>query len=278
MALINFAGSPHGGIQKLLPEWQSQPQIRPVGLVKHTIVGSAAGAFAYFRDLTGVESTFILPKTGQIWQVMDTGRTADAQVSGNSWTVGGVRYGFLSVETEDNGDPAHDPWTTAQVESLIWLDDKLAKVHGFPRKQTAAPSGANAGGTGYHSMWGINTRTAKPNPWTTADGKTCPAAPRIAQYKTKLLPAYIAGSTPTLKEFLMALTDPEQEEVLRGARSAAHLDLMLSQNNTVGDINAIATNEALQGTAIAALAKGQVAQSAQLAEILARLPAPSPGA
>lgn len=226
MALIDFTGSPHGGLHKLLPEWNSQPQIRPVGLVKHTIVGSAAGAFAYFRDLTGVESTFILPKTGQIWQLMDTERTADAQVAGNRWVVAGVAYGYLSVETEDNGDPEHDPWTAQQLDSLRWLEDKLARVHGWPRKQTTRPSGITVpdGGSGYHSMWGVNSRTAQPNPWTTANGKTCPAGPRIAQYKTTLLPAYIGGSKP--QEDDMSAADVEaikrdvHDTVLRAVKVA----------------------------------------------------------
>lgn len=94
-----------------------------------------------------------------------------------------------------------------------------------------------------------------------------------------LVGRYLANPTtirkPTPGGFMAALSDDDQ---LRMFNTIKHLDAMFSQNNTVGDVNAIASNEALQGTAIAALAKGQVAQSAQLAEILARLPAPSPGA
>lgn len=238
--LLDFTGSPHGGVHKLLPEWNTQPEIIPVGLVKHTIVGSAAGAFYYFRDSTGTESTLILPKTGVIWQCMSLVRSADAQVAGNGWTVGGKRYGYLSIETEDNGDPEHDPWTREQVESLVWLDDKLARVFAWPRQQTTAPSGitVSGGGSGYHSMWGINTATAHPNPWTTANGKTCPAAPRIGQYRATLLPAYISGTTPeedivdatTIAAIATASAEATARRLGVVGTQVGHIDDMLSRN------------------------------------------------
>jgi len=214
--LLDFTGSPHGGTHKLLPEWQSQPLITPVGLVKHTIVGSAGGAFYYFRDSTGTESTIILPKIGVIWQIMSIIRQSDAQVAGNYWKTSGVPYGFLSVETEDNGDPEHDPWTAEQIASIKWLDDKLARVFGWPRQQTPAPYGDPAAGSGYHSMW-LRTQYMTPDglqPWTLAAWKGCPATPRIGQYRNELLPAYLNQAPP---EVLMALTDAEQERVLRAA-------------------------------------------------------------
>jgi hypothetical protein len=45
VTLISFAGSPYGGSHKLLPEWRSQPNITPVLIIDHSIVGSALGAW-----------------------------------------------------------------------------------------------------------------------------------------------------------------------------------------------------------------------------------------
>ena len=161
MALISFGGSPHGGNHKLLPEWDRQPRMTPTTIIDHSIVGSALGAWYYFRDQTGIESHFIVRGTpsgsqdGRIWQLMDTGRRADANLNANAFAI--------SIETEDNGDPDNFPWSRAQLESLRWLHGKLRAVHPtIPRRRCPGPGG---GGLGYHSMWGA------PSPWTPVAGK-----------------------------------------------------------------------------------------------------------
>jgi len=161
MALISFRGSPHGGSHKLLPEWNRQPRITPTTIIDHSIVGSALGAWYYFRDQTGVESHFIVrgarsgSADGHIWQLMDTGRQADANLNANAFAI--------SIETEDNGDPDDFPWSRAQLASLRWLHAKLRAVHPtIPRRRCPSPRG---GGLGYHSMWGA------PSPWTPVAGK-----------------------------------------------------------------------------------------------------------
>lgn len=58
MPLLDFRGSPHGGSQKLLPEWNSQARITPVLIIDHSQVGSSLGTYYYFRDQTGIESHF----------------------------------------------------------------------------------------------------------------------------------------------------------------------------------------------------------------------------
>ena len=167
MALISFTGSPHGGSHKLLPEWNRQPRITPTTIIDHSIVGSALGAWYYFRDQTGIESHFIVrgrPSSsadGHIWQLMDTGRQADANLNANAFAI--------SIETEDNGDPDDFPWSRAQLASLRWLHAKLRAVHStIPRRRCPSPRG---GGLGYHSMWGA------PSAWTPVAGKTCPGRP-----------------------------------------------------------------------------------------------------
>jgi N-acetylmuramoyl-L-alanine amidase len=182
MALISFRGSPHGGSHKLLPEWNRQPRITPTTIIDHSIVGSALGAWYYFRDSTGIESHFIVrgarsgSADGHIWQLMDTGRQADANLNANAFAI--------SIETEDNGDPDDFPWSRAQLASLKWLHNKLRAVHPtIPRRRCPSPRG---GGLGYHSMWGA------PSAWTPVAGKTCPGRPvRVAQWQDELLPAFL---------------------------------------------------------------------------------------
>jgi hypothetical protein len=161
VTLLSFAGSPHGGSHKLLPEWRSQPRITPVLIIDHSIVGSALGAWWYFHDRTGIESHFIVrgrrsgSADGHIWQLMDTGRRADANLQANDKAI--------SIETEDDGDPDTQPWTTAQLQSLIWLHNKLASLHPTIRRREATD--CDGPGLGYHSKLGA------PSCWTPVAGK-----------------------------------------------------------------------------------------------------------
>src|SRR5215207_9118264 len=126
--LLDLSGAPHGGKIKLLPEAFSQSTITPVGVVDHTIVGSGAGAFAFFHDDTGAEATFINNLDGELWELMPLDRVADARVAGNSFMLDGKRCGLLSIEHADNGDPDHFGFTQAQIESSIWLHNRLAEI------------------------------------------------------------------------------------------------------------------------------------------------------
>jgi hypothetical protein len=220
--LVDFSGSPHGGKTKLLPEAYKQTQITPVGIVDHSIVGSGLGAYYYFRDLTGSESTFINNLDGELWQLMPCDRRADAQVDGNLFTLDGLLCGLLSIEHADNGDPDNFAFTRAQLDSDIWLHDKLARRFNWPRRRCSAPTGDGARGLGFHSMW-LDTRYMRPDrtqPWTTAAGKTCPGRPvRVRQWETILLPAFING-TPTQEDPMAAFTEADirrfvQEETRR---------------------------------------------------------------
>ena len=192
MALLSFRGSPHGGSHKLLPEWNRQPRITPTTIIDHSIVGSALGAWYYFRDQTGIESHFIVrgarsgSADGRIWQLMDTGRQADANLNANAFAI--------SIETEDNGDPDDFPWSRAQLASLRWLHAKLRAVHPtIPRRRCPSPRG---GGLGYHTMWGA------PSAWTPVAGKTCPGKPvRVRQWEQILLPAFLRQEVNDLGTF-----------------------------------------------------------------------------
>jgi N-acetyl-anhydromuramyl-L-alanine amidase AmpD len=179
MALLDFTGSPHGGSHKLLPEWNSQPRITPTAIIDHSIVGSALGAWWFFHDSTGIESTFIIRLDGHIWQLMDTGRESDANLDFNDHA--------LSIEHEDNGDPDNFPFSDRQLASNIWLKNKLVAVHPtIPRKKVTGCNGDASKGLGYHSLLGA------PSCLTPARGKTCPGKPvRVEQWNRIILPAFL---------------------------------------------------------------------------------------
>jgi hypothetical protein len=160
---------------RLLPENSSSPRISPRLLILHSIVGSAEGAYRYFRDATNLESTFIVTLGGEVWQLMDTTRQADANYRANPFA--------LSVETEDRGDPDTQPWTKAQLDALAWLARQCNRVHKIPLRRPARWDGS---GVGYHTQFGA------PSPWTPVE-KTCPGRVRIRQFNDVLLPRIREG-------------------------------------------------------------------------------------
>jgi len=174
MALLDLTTAPHGGRQRHLPEWQSQPPITPTTIIDHSIVGSAEGAFLMFRDRSVLESHFIVGLTGEIWQLMDTGRQADANLDANDFAI--------SIETADLGDPDNQPWTQAQLDSLIWLHEALLAAHPtIPRQRCPT---WNGGGLGFHTLFGA------PSHWTPV-AKSCPGRVRKQQWAAVLLPAFL---------------------------------------------------------------------------------------
>lgn len=164
MALLDLSRSPHGGRLRLLPENTTEPRITPRTVIYHSIVGSAESAYRMFRDFSNLESHFIVDLDGAVWQLVDTGRQADANYKANDFAV--------SVETADNGHPDTYPWTSAQLDSLVWLGLELARIHGIPRRRCPAWDEA---GYGHHTMFGA------PSQWTPV-AKTCPGRARIAQF------------------------------------------------------------------------------------------------
>jgi N-acetyl-anhydromuramyl-L-alanine amidase AmpD len=198
--LLDFRGAPHGGSHRLLPEWNSQARIVPVLIIDHSQVGSSLGTYYYFRDQTGIESHFSVrgrrsgAQDGHIWQFMNTDRVAEANRQANRFPNG---TGAISIETEDDGDPDHQPWTRRQLASLRWLHDKLVRTHPtIPRRRATSATGPGARGLGYHTMFGA------PSPWTPAS-KTCPGKPvRVRQWQRELLPAFLRR------------TQPEEDDVL----------------------------------------------------------------
>ncbi len=204
MALLDFAGAPHGGMQRHLPEWQSQPRITPTAIIDHSIVGSGENAFGLFRDRSVLESHFIVcgagdQVDGQIWQLMDTGRQADANLDANGYAI--------SIETGDQGDPDRQLWTQAQLRSLIWLHRELCRVHPtIPGRRSR--SCADPAGHGFHTLHGA------PSCWTPVS-KSCPGAVRKRQWFDVLLPAYLAGQP--LEDDMFEQKDRDQLAAIHAA-------------------------------------------------------------
>ena len=161
-------------VQRLLPENRTQPLSHITTFISHSIVGSAESAYGYFLRSTSLESHFIIRKNGEIIQLIDTSRTADANYRANGFAI--------SVETEDNGSPDNDPWTEAQVYSLVRLGVWARKAH--PKIANAKAATWSLGGYGYHSQF----------PEWSPVRKTCPGVVRIKQWKERVLPAIIKAN------------------------------------------------------------------------------------
>jgi hypothetical protein len=151
--LVNFDASPHGGHWRPLPDSGHEPAISMRTVIHHSIVGSAEGAFQYFAGATAIESTFIVKKSGYFWQCMSLGEQADANFRANAFAG--------SIETEDNGHPDTDPWTPAQLDTLVWLSLEMRRLR--PRIAHRKCRTWDDPGIGYHSLF--------PGLWSNVPGK-----------------------------------------------------------------------------------------------------------
>ena len=108
---------PHANY-KPIPEATTQPSIVPRSWIYHTMAGprsttpEALWEYMNRGDISG-ECHVQLGYTSII-QALPFNVRADNNYKGNSWTELGVRYGSLSVETQDDGanfNIEDDPWT-----------------------------------------------------------------------------------------------------------------------------------------------------------------------
>jgi N-acetylmuramoyl-L-alanine amidase len=173
--LVDFDASPHGGHWRPLPDSGHEPAIAMRTVIHHSIVGSAEGAYQYFAGSTPLESTFIVKKSGYFWQCMSLGEQADANFRANDFAG--------SIETEDNGHPDTDPWTAAQLDTLVWLSLEMRRLRPLIARRKCRTW--DDAGIGYHSLF--------PGQWTNVPGKTCPGRIRIRQWGEQVLPRYLAG-------------------------------------------------------------------------------------
>jgi outer membrane murein-binding lipoprotein Lpp len=173
-------------IWRPVPDNSRQPSIRATQVIMHSMASpgtSPQDLIRYWsRPGTPLESHFIVGRDGRAWQLVDTGRSADANYRANRRPDG---TGAISIETEDNiGNPDTLPWTQAQIDTLVRLALWAARVHGVPRRRCPSPS---APGIGFHTMFGA------PSAWTPVS-KTCPGTIRIRQFNRTVLPAIVAGT------------------------------------------------------------------------------------
>jgi outer membrane murein-binding lipoprotein Lpp len=173
-------------IWREIPDNRRQPTIRATQVIMHSMASPGTTPEELIRYWsqpgTPLESHFIVGRDGRAWQLVDTGRSADANYRANRRPDG---TGAISIETEDNvGSPDRLPWTRAQIDTLVRLALWAARVHGVPRRRCPSPSSP---GVGYHTMFG------SPSGWTPVS-KTCPGLIRIRQFNQTVLPAIVAGS------------------------------------------------------------------------------------
>lgn len=147
--------------------------ISPRVVILHTM---AVNAFARPKAANGLEWHFGVHWSGKVEQHVDTSKRADANNKANAFAI--------SIETEDDGDPATQPWSEEQMVALARLVRWCCDTHGIPKVRCNRWDGT---GIGYHTMWGA------PSQWTPV-AKTCPGKARIAQFPRLL--QMVAG-TPT---------------------------------------------------------------------------------
>jgi hypothetical protein len=269
-----------------LPEADSQPLRRtsPKAAIFHTMVGFLRSTDHFFRTRTGIESHFGLggpfdgpDLDGVLWQWVPLNRTADANFHANPWAV--------SIETSDNAPGRPEDivaWSPKQLAALIRWGNWLADEWRVPRRQCPA---WDASGFGWHAMWGA------PSHWTNVAGKVCPGRRRINQLRTIVFPAIFEG---TERDFFMALTDSQQQEILAAARQinqavgqgqldySGTIEAILSTvQQVVNMLGALRQDMTVDGTTgleqtFEHLAQRQRDILGDLQTILERLPAPPP--
>ena len=209
--LVDFESSPHGGHWRPLPDSGREPAIAMRTVIHHSIVGSAEGAFQYFAGATPIESTFIVKKNGYFWQCMSLGEQADANFRANAFAG--------SIETEDNGHPDTDPWTSAQIDTLVWLSREMRRLR--PRIALRKCRTWDDAGLGYHTLF--------PSQWTNVPGKTCPGAIRKRQWASQVLPRYLSGAIEEDDDDMTS----EQARQLRAVYQALIVPGTISPEQTV---------------------------------------------
>jgi len=188
-----------GATWRPLKENATQSKITPTQVIMHTAVDAPGKTNlpGYFDRLDiNVESHFWIPFDGEIVQMMDTEVRADANRRANRRPDG---TGAVSIETEDDGNISN-PWSMAQLESIVKVIRWLNEEHGIPLVRCAGP---DVPGIGYHAMWGA------PSDWTPVRGKTCPGPIRIKQFDDELL---LALKAPAMKGVAMVMISKPQAD------------------------------------------------------------------
>jgi hypothetical protein len=245
---------------ELQPESDDQPAIVPTQLILHSIAApwTPQRIFEYWRDSTNLESHFGLGFDGAIAQYIGTQTRADANMYANRRPDG---TGAVSIETASNLQHT-DPWTDAQIETLIALGAWLHQQHGIPLRICRTWDDP---GYGYHRLF----------PQWSDGGTACPGDARVQQFKDRVFPGIVARANgqstpapnasqeddmPTAQEIAAAVWDQPIVDVATGAKKtpATVLAWMDKVHNTQTEI--VTRQIAATTAAITALATqlGQV--------------------
>lgn len=170
---------------ELQPESDAQPAIHPTQLILHSIAAPWSGerTYEYWRDSTNLESHFYSAFDGGLFQFLGTETRADANASANRRADG---TGAISCETASNLEHT-DPWTDAQITSLIRLGAWLHERHGLPLRVCRTWDDP---GYGYHRLF----------PQWSLGGTACPGDERVDQFHRLVFPGIVAavnGDGPT---------------------------------------------------------------------------------
>lgn len=175
---------------ELQPESDAQAAITPTQFIVHSLAApwTIERTYEYWRDSTNLESHFGLGYDGRLGQYIGTNTRADANASAN------VRA--ISLESAANTSNS-DPWTDAQVNTLVRVLDWAATEHGIPRRKCRNWTDP---GFGYHRLY---------PEWSTS-GTSCPGNARVEQFNEIVLPRLIAGD---IEENDVALSQSDIDKV-----------------------------------------------------------------
>jgi hypothetical protein len=165
-----------------VPNERSESPVRKVrGLVLHIMEGSITSCDNWFHNPRAEASAhFGNPKSGELWQWVDTDREAWAQMAGN--------LEWISVEHEG---VAPEELTASQLENDARLLAWLHHHYGVPLQRANSPAGS---GLGFHAMGG--------EAWGGHFG--CPGALIVAQRSAIVARAKELVAPPAPPKFLIA--------------------------------------------------------------------------
>jgi hypothetical protein len=252
---------------ELQPESDAQPAIKPTQFIVHSIVApwTPQRTYEYWRDSTNLESHFGLGYDGSLGQYIGTETRADANAAANLRPDGS---GAVSLESASNLE-ASDPWTAAQVESLIRLGVWLHEQHGIPLRICRTADDPGFGYHRLHSAW---------NP----SAHSCPGDARVKQFKEVVFPGIVARATgqtteeddmPTAAEVAKAVLTLDGVISVPGAPTTNPTWTLSSvQTEILKRIDMVRTAEAAQTAAITKLA-GLVGSGVDTAAVVAAVKA-----
>lgn len=165
---------------ELQPESDSQPAIVPDQFILHSIVApwTPERTYEYWRDSTNLESHFGLGYDGRAAQFIGTQTRADANGVANRRADG---HGAVSLESASNLQ-ASDPWTDAQVDTIVRIGVWLHEEHAVPLRICRSWDDP---GYGYHRLF---------REWN-PDAHSCPGDARVDQFHDLVFPRIKNGET-----------------------------------------------------------------------------------